>query len=357
MQHSWPFRRLLVLGALLVTAAYAAGATAPLSTQAVTIPAGRPSLQLPNAGGSSWTVTCGYSCHPQDQWNGFSADFQARPTTDRTIYAPVGGRVTVEPTRKCWIHIDAGNGWTVNLMHLASAAVSSGQVVSAGQPIGVMGAQFGGPCGYGTSTHLHMSLWHRDGDGVTRSYPFGALSCNPDSAFSYETPTNTRVVSSACGGTTPAATVTIDDGAAGFSLFGPAAYWLQYANGYGRHMYATWNNGPCSYGASVCPSGQDVNYVVWRPTLTTRSYRVCAYIPEDHAYTTSARYVVGHAAGTSVVAVNQQPLVGWTSLGIFPFNAGTGGYVRLGDWTGETFASRQIGFDAMRFVPDSGSCG
>ena len=323
---------------------------------AVTIPAGRPAMQLPFQQGSAWTLSCGYSCHPQDDWNKYAVDFVPRPTTNRTIYAPVGGRVTVEHTRQCWVRIDAGNGWFVNMMHTERSLVASGSTVSAGQPVAVMGSQQGGPCGRATGTNLHMSLMHNDSDRA-RSYPFGSMSCNSDAVFT----SGGREVRWACGGSTPpppsVAPVIIDDGAAGFSLGGPSQWWLQYANGYGRHMFATWNNGPCGYGPSVCPYGQDVNYAVWRPNLSQRSYRVCAYIPEDHAYTTSARYVVGHGAGTTVVVVNQQPLIGWTSLGVFPFNAGTGGYVRLGDWTGEAFASRQIGFDAMKFVPDGGGCG
>lgn len=137
---------------------------------------------------------------------------------------------------------------------------------------------------------------------------------------------------------------------------GPSEYWLNFGIGYAGDMTATWNNGPCPYGPSVSPEGQDVNYAVWRPNLVAGSYRVCAYIPEDHAYTTNAIYEISHAGGTSPVAVNQQPLTGWTSLGVYTFNAGTGGYVRLGDWTGEPFATRQVGFDAIKWVPNGGSC-
>ena len=66
---------------------------------------------------------------------------------------------------------------------------------------------------------------------------------------------------------------------------------------------------------------------------------------------------MNHAGGQSLIVVNQQNLVGWHSLGIFPFNAGTGGNLYLGDYTGEPQASRQIGYDAAQFVLDGGSCG
>jgi hypothetical protein len=56
------------------------------------------------------------------------------------------------------------------------------------------------------------------------------------------------------------------------------------------------------------------------------------------------------------VVVNQQPISGWTSLGVFGFSSGTAGYVRLGDWTGEGFATTQIGIDAMKWVVNGGAC-
>ncbi|MHB8377654.1 MAG: golvesin C-terminal-like domain-containing protein [Dehalococcoidia bacterium] len=108
------------------------------------------------------------------------------------------------------------------------------------------------------------------------------------------------------------------------------------------------------------------NWGIWRPDLWyTATYKVCAFLPPDHAYTRQARYEVYYATGVNVVVVDQQlylgpyslgPGLGWVDLGNYPFNAGTGGYVRLGDITGETTWSKQIGFDAMRWVLDGGSC-
>jgi hypothetical protein len=152
-------------------------------------------------------------------------------------------------------------------------------------------------------------------------------------------------------------TVIIEDGGTGFSLGGPSQYWLRYGIGSGGATYATWNNGPCSSGPSVCPQGQHVNYAAWRPNLPAAgTYRVCAYIPPDHAYTRSARYQVAHSGGVTTLVINQQPLVGWVSLGTFSFAVGTGGYVRLGDWTGEPFTTTQIGFDAVKWVANGLGC-
>jgi len=239
------------------------------------------------------------------------------------------------------VHVTHSDGSRTVYMHLNDLSVSYNQQVVQGQLIGHVGCT-----GFATGPHLHFQ---RD---VNRA---------PAKVYFAEYPgQQLRVgqrVTSQNGSTSPPPTVVVDDRSVAFSLYGPSQYWLQYGIGYGSHMFATWNNGPCSYGSSVCPYGQDVNYAVWRPSIpSTRNYRVCAYIPADHAYTTSARYKIGHSAGTTTVTVNQQPLIGWVSLGVFRFNAGTTGFVRLGDWTGETFATRQIGFDAIKWVGDGGGC-
>ncbi|MGB2694628.1 MAG: hypothetical protein WBD55_05505 [Dehalococcoidia bacterium] len=54
--------------------------------------------------------------------------------------------------------------------------------------------------------------------------------------------------------------------------------------------------------------------------------------------------------------MNQQALFGWKNLGVYRFNGGTGGYIRLGDVTGETYATRQIGFDDVKWVENGGNC-
>jgi surface antigen len=78
--------------------------------------------------------------------------------------------------------------------------------------------------------------------------------------------------------------VTVDDKSSAFKRYGPSGYWLRYGIGYKSQMYATWNNGPCSYGASVCPSGKDVNYATWRPSIpsTPRAPATRSLTPEEH---------------------------------------------------------------------------
>ncbi len=123
--------------------------------------------------------------------------------------------------------------------------------------------------------------------------------------------------------------------------------------------YFTWNCGPSSvYGASQCPGGGDYNWFLWQPNLPyTTTYRVCTHLPPNHAYTHAARYRVHHAGGDYVRVFDQQPYAGWLDLGVFQFNAGTGGYLYLGDNTGEGQATVQVGGGATQFVLHGGACG
>ncbi len=157
--------------------------------------------------------------------------------------------------------------------------------------------------------------------------------------------------------------VIVDDLDGGFSRGGPPGtclspgtnnindFWCWQNGGYNGHYWYTWNG--TFYGQA-----NTGDYGLWRPNLPyTASYRVCAYVPEAHAYTTNARYQIFFSGGSTTVSVNQQPLTGWTNLGIWTFAQGTGGYVLLDDITGETFGTKQIGMDAVEWVIDGGSCG
>jgi hypothetical protein len=116
---------------------------------------------------------------------------------------------------------------------------------------------------------------------------------------------------------------------------------------YGGHYWYTWNNSGLT----------DQNWGKWVPNLTAAaSYRVCAYIPPDHAYSHNARYQIHRNGGVSTVSLNQQNYAGWVSLGVFDFPAGSGGYVYLGDATNEGWATMMVGYDAMKWVPNGGGC-
>lgn len=132
-------------------------------------------------------------------------------------------------------------------------------------------------------------------------------------------------------------------GQPGFWRSGPAPYWHDaWGLGDGGHMLWTLNDDP-AHGTS--------NSAEWRPNLPqTRNYEVFVFIPHDHATSRSARYTVSAADGPHAVAVNQYAYNdAWVSLGTYRFASGSGGFLRLGDMTGERYLSTQVGFDAAQW--------
>lgn len=136
-----------------------------------------------------------------------------------------------------------------------------------------------------------------------------------------------------------AQTVTVDNSDPGFTL-----------------LSGTWNTG--AYGS---PNGADYNWSLttdaagvpaeceWRPSLPqTGGYDVAVWYVQGTNRTDNAPFVVHHAGGTTPVSVNQQ-IDGetWVPLGSFNFDAGTTGYVALGN---DAHASVVIA-DAVRFTP------
>jgi hypothetical protein len=119
------------------------------------------------------------------------------------------------------------------------------------------------------------------------------------------------------------------------------AYWGDALIGYRGHMWWTYT--------TVAPLGQDTCYVTWTPNLSQAgNYEVSAYIPSNYSSATSAKYKIYYNSGNQTVTVNQNNYSNvWVSLGTYPFGAGQGGYVRLGDATG--IAGQKVGFDAIKW--------
>jgi hypothetical protein len=93
----------------------------------------------------------------------------------------------------------------------------------------------------------------------------------------------------------------------------------------------------------------DTCWVSWTPTLSQNSqYEVFVYVPGTYATATTAKYHIYFAGGDTVITVDQSSYSNvWVSLGIYNFNAGTSGYVRLSDATG--IQSQYLAFDAMKW--------
>lgn len=196
--------------------------------------------------------------------------------------------------------------------------------------------------------HLLFDVWF---DGAARTYreniylPGGPI---PMELHYYEN-TGLAVVqlSWAKAGVTPipvpSGTVIVDDTDPGFVRGGVAAGWRTVQEGYGGSLTWTYNN------RYIAPN---YNWARWYPQLSAGRYEVFVYIPERYSTTARARYWVSHAGGFTLRIVNQSTNGGrWVSLGTYRF-LGTGGeYVSLADVTYETYRTRLIAFDAVKWEP------
>lgn len=98
----------------------------------------------------------------------------------------------------------------------------------------------------------------------------------------------------------------------------------------------------------------DVDWARWRPNLPyTGNYRVYVYMPQySHTMgvTNQAIYKIFHTNGqTNVIRQQLNLACNWVDVGKYTFNAGTSGYVYMGDYTGDN-PQKLIAADAVRFV-------
>ncbi len=144
-------------------------------------------------------------------------------------------------------------------------------------------------------------------------------------------------------GTSPSTSsqVIVDDTDSGFISGGNASSFYPRATGYGAHLYWTWNS-----------SSQVYNWGKWYPNLpASGNWQVYVYIPSRYHGTKNATYSIHHEGYTETKAVNQSAYNNqWVSLGTYHFAGGASEYVYLTDVTGETYATRFVGFDAVKFV-------
>ena len=143
------------------------------------------------------------------------------------------------------------------------------------------------------------------------------------------------------GGAPSPTEIIVDDLNSSFIWGGPTGSWYPRSVGYASHMFWTWNG-----------STQLYNWGKWIPSLPgAGNYEVYAYIPSRYAGTSSARYRIFHSGQRHDKIVSQTRYYNqWVSLGTYYFAAAGDEYVFLGDNTGERYATRFVGFDAMKWV-------
>ena len=139
--------------------------------------------------------------------------------------------------------------------------------------------------------------------------------------------------------TASAETIIVDNSDAGFTV-----------------LSGDWTPGdsaPGHYGtdyrfADTTGSGGAVGEVEWRPTLPTAgTYEVAIYYPQGTNGATNAPFTVQRAGGAQTISVNQQANGGqWNVLGVFLFNAGTGGALSLSNEA----SPGVVAADAVRFT-------
>ena len=143
------------------------------------------------------------------------------------------------------------------------------------------------------------------------------------------------------GGIPPASEIIVDDYDSNFLRGGPTGSWYPRSVGYKSHLFWTWNSRTQLY-----------NWGKWIPSLPgAGNYEVYAYIPSRYFGTSSARYRVFHAGSRHDKVISQARYYNqWVSLGTYYFNGSGDEYVFLGDNTGESYATRFVGYDAIKWV-------
>ena len=153
---------------------------------------------------------------------------------------------------------------------------------------------------------------------------------------------------SVSGGVTPPVSgqeIIVDNKSSGFIWGGPAGSWYSRATGYGGQLNWTWNG-----------SSQVHNWAKWFPYVPTAgNWEVYVYIASRYFGSKQATYQVYHNGTRDDRVINQNIYYDkWVSLGTFYFAGGGNEYVYLGDNTGEPYATRYVGFDAVKFVRKDG---
>ena len=149
------------------------------------------------------------------------------------------------------------------------------------------------------------------------------------------------------GGTTPSPQeIIVDDRDSGFIWGGLTSSWYSRNTGYRGHLYWTWNSRTQLY-----------NWAKWFPYVPTPgNWAVSVYIPSRYHGSKSATYSIYHSGVRNDRVVVQNDYNNqWVSLGTHYFSGGASEYVYLGDNTGETYATRFVGFDAVKFALQGGA--
>lgn len=137
------------------------------------------------------------------------------------------------------------------------------------------------------------------------------------------------------------AQVVVDNSDAGFSI--------TFGTGWSTGTSAGGKYGPdYLFASAVGASGNPTNLAEWRPNLAQDTYSVQVWYPAGSNRADDTPFTVHHASGSNTIRINQQTNGGqWVTLGIFDFDAGTNGYVEIGN---DAQSGQVVIADAVRWV-------
>ncbi len=238
--------------------------------------------------------------------------------------------------------IDHGNDYRTLYWHLTRPTVETGQPVTRGEVIGIVGSS-----GCSTGPHLHFQVQHqgRDVDPAGWCGPAGAdmWANHPAGQVSVWL---WRDVPSPCD--LPATAIVMHATDPGFKRLGDG--WEEAAPGL---------NGAALTVRSAPRDSSDLTVGVWRPDLPAAgTYRVLAWVPyiiNGRNDARAARYVVGHADGSGdsrQVTISQWNIAsgwGWADLGTYDLDPARVPFVGLA--ANDREAGNNVWYDAVVWIP------
>ncbi len=263
--------------------------------------------------------------------------------------------------QRVYIEHDFGDGhkYVTMYAHLDTMVVTKGQKVAKGDKIGTLGQSCQGAlsCSSFSTPHVHFAVHQDPGFGGTGSGgSYGGHAVIPEPIDGHTGIQQGQTLVSKNGGTvTPpppptCATVsatadTIIEEECGDVTGGP----LDDIGGHGGHAYRTVQD-------NVDPDY--IQGIFWQLDFAQAGkYRLWAYIPALGSPSSGANYKIQHAGTAEKVLIDQSQVSDdWVELGSFDFAAGADQWVRLGDnYVNASDNGKQIGIDALRLTPDTGT--
>jgi murein DD-endopeptidase MepM/ murein hydrolase activator NlpD len=269
------------------------------------------------SGASFSSCTLGVNCYGGHNGLDYSTG------AGRPVLAAAGGTVIIRyyGSDDSYLYIDDGNGYITNYYHMDPISVNLGDVVKQGDLVG-----YSGNLGKSSGAHLHFAVKDKASGRWIDPYGWWSSITDPrgDSRWLFQ------------------GDLIADDREAQMQFFYRTSWWYDAA-GYGSGSFYTYD---------VNSASASTNWAIWTTYIQTAgNYEVFAYFPKKSDSTTSARYKVFNANGSTIVTKSQQDQGDqFISLGIFPFNHGQAAVI-LTDLTNDNTTNLKVYFDAIKWAP------